>query len=50
MLIDNKNELIEGQETTIFQYLDNNMQRDSKTDKPGWITKSWVLKSWRSMK
>jgi len=32
MLIDNKNELIEGQETTIYQYLDNNILKDGKLD------------------
>jgi len=35
MFIDNKNELIEGQETTIFQYLDNNIPQDREADKPG---------------
>ena len=33
MLIDNKNELIEGQETTIYQYLDNNILK----------TVNWIL-------
>ncbi len=32
MLIDNKNELIEGQETTIYQYLYNNILKDGKLD------------------
>ena len=32
MLIDNKNELIKGQETTIYQYLDNNIIKDGKLD------------------
>lgn len=32
MLIDNKNELIEGQEITIYQYLENNILKDGKLD------------------
>ncbi|MDX9881217.1 MAG: helicase-related protein [Prolixibacteraceae bacterium] len=32
MLIDNKNELIEGQEKTIYQYLDNNILKGGKLD------------------
>lgn len=32
MLIDNKNEFMEGQETTIYQYLDINILKDEKLD------------------
>lgn len=32
MLIDNKNELTEGHETTIYQYLENNILKDGKLD------------------
>ena len=32
MLIDNKHELIKGQETTIFQYLENNITEGGKFD------------------
>ena len=51
MLIDNKNELIEGQETTIYQYLDNNILKDGKLDfVTGYFTISALSKLFNKIK
>ncbi|HSV88864.1 MAG TPA: helicase-related protein [Bacteroidales bacterium] len=51
MLIDNKNELIEGQETTLYQFLDNNILKDGRLDfVTGYFTISALSKLFDSIK
>jgi len=51
MLIDNKNELIEGQERTIYQYLNNNLLEKGNFDLvTGYFTISAISKLYDSLK
>lgn len=51
MLIDNKNELTEGLETTIYKYLDNNILKDGKLDfVTGYFTISALSKLYDKIK
>jgi len=51
MLIDNKNELIDGQETTVYKYLENNLLANGKFDfVTGYFTISALSKLYNELK